>query len=596
MARPPSSGSTRRDAPQGGGLLHFRSPVTYCLTVAGFFLATFNLRFWEETASLFWHGGLADLLFLPWLALALLLGYAAALLLVPGRALLKTAVVVLFPVCAMASFCADSFGLAIDEEMIRSLMETDRREAAGLFSPSLLLYAVGLGILPLFLVGRASMAAMSLRRHLWHRAVFLVGGTALLAPAWHAFSAQREAMQRHVHLRYLSVPGAAVDGAARFAVAAMTGGPGDRVTEPGGAPYRTGHAAGAKPLLMFLVVGETARHANFQLGGYARPTNPRLVRIESVHYFGNVLSCGTTTAISLPCMFSHLGRENFSLGEARRHANVLDTLAGAGIKVEWRDNNAGSKGVSARIKTIEFRQRDSASLCSAESCLDEILLFGLEQQLAQVTGDTLIAFHQMGSHGPAYYKRYPEASATFAPACRTNEPAGCSAEELRNAYDNTIVYTDRMLAEKIALLERLSDRFDTLLIYVSDHGESLGENGILLHGAPYALAPEEQKRIPFIFWMSGGYRERFAMDAACMRRQTSKSYSHDNLYHTLQGAMAARNVLYRADLDMLADCRGNPAPAPAERMASINAQAAGPDQLSAGSRASRTERKEWVRR
>jgi lipid A ethanolaminephosphotransferase len=592
MARPPASGSTRQDAPQGGGLLHFRSPVTYCLTIAGFFLATFNLRFWQETAALFWQGRLADLLFLLWLMLALLFGYAAALLLVPGRALLKIAVVVLFPVCAMASFCADSFGLAIDQEMIRSLMETDRREAAGLFSPSLLLYAVGLGILPLFLVGRASMAAMSLRRHLWHRAVFLSCGMALLAPAWHAFSAQLEAMQRHVHLRYLSVPGAAVDGATRFAVAALTGGPADRVAEPGGAPYRTGQSAGAKPLLMFLVVGETARHANFQLGGYARPTNPRLSRIEPLYYFSHVVSCGTTTAISLPCMFSHLGREDFRLGESRRHANVLDTLAGAGINVEWRDNNAGSKGVSARIKTIEFRQRDSASLCNAESCLDEILLLGLEQQLTHVTGDTLIAFHQMGSHGPAYYKRYPEASATFAPACRTNEPAGCSAEEVRNAYDNTIAYTDRMLAEKIALLERLSDRFDTLLIYVSDHGESLGENGILLHGAPYALAPEEQKRIPFILWMSTGYRERFGMDAACMKRQTAKSYSHDNLYHTLQGAMATRNMLYRAGLDMLASCRGNPSSAPAEHMASTEAQSVGRNQRSVVSSALRTERKE----
>ncbi|WP_151637901.1 phosphoethanolamine transferase [Noviherbaspirillum aerium] len=587
MPQVPASSDPVHDAPNDGegrgGFWHFRSPVTFALTVAGFFLATFNMRFWQETAAVFWQGRLADLLFLVLLLLVLLFGYAAALLLVPGRRLLKGVVVFLFPVCSMASFCADSFGLAIDQEMIRSLMETDRREAVGLFSPRLLFYAIGFGVLPLFLVGRASIAPMSPGRHLRHRAAFFGGGLALAALAWQAFPSHFETLQRSAHLRYLSVPGAAIDGTARFAAETIAGRPAEDIAEPGGQPYRltqAGPAAGGKPLLMFLVVGETARHANFQLGGYARPTNPRLSRIASLHYFSHVVSCGTTTAISLPCMFSHLGREEFSLAQARRQANVLDTLAKAGIRVEWRDNNAGSKGVSARIKTIEFRQRDSAALCDAESCLDEILLHGLERELRQSAGDMLLAFHQMGSHGPAYYKRYPRTMETFTPTCRTNELPRCSLEEVRNAYDNTIVYTDWLLAEKIALLERLSDRFDTLLLYVSDHGESLGENGIHLHGATYALAPEEQKRIPFILWMSDGYRERFGMDVACLRRQSPNRYSHDNLYHTLQGAMATRNRLYRPELDMLAACRRDGGQAPSEPMASMTTPQLRPDHLS----------------
>ncbi|MEC4721626.1 phosphoethanolamine--lipid A transferase [Noviherbaspirillum sp. CPCC 100848] len=581
MTQVPASGEMTQGAPGGSGLYHFRSPVTFSLTAAVFFLAVFNMRFWQEMVAVFWQGRIADALFLLLLALVLVFGYAAALLLLPGRSLLKGTVIFLFPVCAMASFCADSFGLAIDQEMIRSLMETNRREAVGLVSPSLLLYAVGLGVLPLFLVGRASMAAMNLRRHLLHRAVFLMCGLALIALAWTAFPSRLETMHRHAHLRYLSVPGAAVDGAARFAAAAVAGPPIEQVAEPGGMPHRVhleGQANGAKPLLMFLVVGETARHGNFQLGGYARPTNPRLSRLDHLYYFSDVTSCGTTTAISLPCMFSHLGRDAFSLTQARRHANVLDTLAKAGVRIEWRDNNAGSKGVSARIKTVQFRQRNSASLCDVESCLDEILLSGLEPRLRESAGDTLIAFHQMGSHGPAYHKRYPQSAETFAPVCRTNELTRCSQEEVRNAYDNTIVYTDRLLAEKIALLKSLSDRFDTLLLYVSDHGESLGENGIHLHGAPYELAPEEQKRIPFIIWLSDGYRDRFGMDTSCMRRQSSKSYSHDNLYHTLQGAMATRNALYRSELDMLAACRGKAPPAPVEQMASMGAERAGQGQ------------------
>jgi lipid A ethanolaminephosphotransferase len=183
------------------------------------------------------------------------------------------------------------------------------------------------------------------------------------------------------------------------------------------------------------------------------------------------------------------------------------------------------------------------------------MLKGLDQDLAAIKDDTVIAFHQLGSHGPAYAKRYPPEFETFKPVCRTNQLNQCSVEELRNAYDNSIAYTDHNLARQIASLKSVSDRFDTVLIYVSDHGESLGEKGLYLHGAPYMFAPKEQTSVPFVLWMSDGYRQRFSLDQNCLRAHLGKPFSHDNLYHTVLGAMTVKNAIYKDSQDMFAACR-----------------------------------------
>lgn len=254
-------------------------------------------------------------------------------------------------------------------------------------------------------------------------------------------------------------------------------------------------------------------------------------------------------------MFSHVGREQFSLSTAMPNNNPLSELTEAEVQVEWRANNAGSNGVNARLPTIDFKDRSTSPLCLDHSCLDEIMLEGLETSLINRKNDRLVAFHQMGSHGPAYFRRYPAHLEIFKPACRSNDLAGCSNEKISNAYDNTIVYTDHLLTAKIELLKKLSDRFDTALIYLSDHGESLGEQGIYLHGAPYAIAPEEQKRIPLIMWLSEGYVNRFGLDHACMQQLLHARHSHDNVYHTLLWAMEVRNAFYERRLDMLAASR-----------------------------------------
>lgn len=552
-----AANQTRAQAAQR--IVRFRSPVSFALLIATLFVAFFNLRFWQATAAAFSHGQAADVFFLATLGLVLTLLYAAALLMVPGNTLMIVVAGLLFPLGSMAAFCADSFGLAINSEMIRNVGATDSREALALFSPRIVIYAVCFGVLPQFLVARSRIAPLDLRGHLRHRLLFCAAALALAAPLvgvqasrFGDFATQRR------DLHYLSVPGAAVQGLAEYANGRLQDAAGGTAAAAG-MPRRIASPAAARPLLVFLVIGETARQMNFQLGGYGRPTNPGLSQVEGVHFFGNVTSCATTTAVSVPCMLSHLGREDFTLAAAARSPNVLSELARAGVEVSLRSNNSGSKGIAGDRRTLDFSESREKPFCDGASCLDGILTTGLEAELAarpaQGGPDRLVVFHQMGSHGPAYYERYPQSAERFTPACQSNDINRCSLDEIRNAYDNTIVYTDQLLTGQIALLRKVSDRFDTALIYLSDHGESLGENGVHLHGAPYEVAPGEQTRIPLIIWMSDAYRARFAIDSACMRGQLPRPYSHDNLYHTLLGAMGARTDFYRGAMDVMETCR-----------------------------------------
>ena len=537
-------------------MVRFRSPVTFALLMASLFLAFFNGRFWQDTAAAYWHGHPADAFFLGALAVVLLLLYTAALLLVPGNMPMIVVAGLLFPLGSMAAFCADSFGLAIDSEMIRNVGATDRREALALFSPRIVLYTLAFGVLPLFLVARSRIAPLDLRGHLRHRLLFFTAAVLLAAPllAFHASDFRDFALHRR-DLHYLSVPGAAVQGLAAYTHAHLQPVPATSTAAAARMPHRLAASAGGKPLLVFLVIGETARHANFQLGGYGRATNPGLANTAGLHYFSDVTSCATTTAVSVPCMLSHLGRERFSLAAAAHSPNVLTELAQAGVDVSLRTNNSGSKGIGGTRRTLDFSESRARPWCVDASCLDAILLQDLDAEMTGKGADRLVVFHQMGSHGPAYHERYPQAAEVFRPACRSNDLRRCSPEEIRNAYDNTIVYTDQLLTEQISRLRQVSTEVDTALIYLSDHGESLGEGGVHLHGAPYEVAPQEQLRIPMIVWMSDGYRARSGIDQACMRRQVSTAYSHDNLYHTLLGLMEARTDFYRGGMDMLAPCR-----------------------------------------
>ena len=249
---------------------------------------------------------------------------------------------------------------------------------------------------------------------------------------------------------------------------------------------------------MILVVGETTRAQNWGLNPNAPNTTPELKKIADVINYPNVTSCGTATAISVPCMFSNMTRENYNGNLARHQENVMDILQRAGLYTSWRENDGGCKGVCDRIKHINIPDSAQAGQCGSDGCLDIALLNQLEQEIQAMPHDGIIVLHTMGSHGPAYYQRYTPEFRRFTPTCDSNQIQDCSNTELQNTYNNTILYIDHILAQTIALLQRQPD-IDSALWYLSDHGESLGEKGIYLHGTPYLIAPSQQTHIPMIF-------------------------------------------------------------------------------------------------
>jgi lipid A ethanolaminephosphotransferase len=325
------------------------------------------------------------------------------------------------------------------------------------------------------------------------------------------------------------------------------------VRAPRGIDARQDYAI-AKPRLLIFVLGETARARNHGLNGYLRDTTPRM-RAARGYYFPDTESCGTATAISVPCIFSGFTRQEFSLLRGRENETLIDVVVRARARVMWLDNDSGCKGVCDKADFVDFTGSAHPRWCPEPGeCHDEILLDGLEAKIRAEKRDTLVVLHLKGSHGPAYYKRYPPAFERFVPACRSSDLASCDQASLRNAYDNTILYTDHVVGESVQLLERLGDQFATALLYVSDHGESLGENGLYLHGMPYAVAPKEQTRVPMFAWVSPQFIRLERWNAACMLGQTRVPRTHDNVYATVLGFMEIDSIEYKRELDLFEPC------------------------------------------
>jgi len=269
-----------------------------------------------------------------------------------------------------------------------------------------------------------------------------------------------------------------------------------------------------------------------------------------------VTSCGTSTAESVPCLFSHLGRSGFTHAAAAANESVFGTLRRLGVEAHWRDNSSGCTYVCDPAHFEQFATRTATEFCDPTGCFDEILLQGIENLVADSSRDHFIVLHQRGSHGPAYHTDAPAWSKAFLPECDLPNLRNCDRDSIDNAYDNTILYSDWILAKVIESLEAQADRYDVAMLYVSDHGESLGEAGIYLHGFPYAIAPEEQLHIPMLFWASDGFYESRRISSDCIKRQVDMPLSHDNVFHTIVSVFDVTTDWYRPDLDAFAPCAG----------------------------------------
>lgn len=507
-----------------------------------FFSAAWNTQHLDSVNAILFSISLVPTL---WLLTFFLLN----LLFIPGLA--KPAVIALFLGGSVAAHFMDTYGLVIDKEMLRNAWETDTKEAEALINLHLISYIGFLGVLPSLMVIKTPILWgnfwQEFKRRTIPTAFSLLIAVFLILSLSNFYSSF---FRNHKEVRLLANPLGFVN--AGISLIRETTQPGVKI-DPISNDARLGDGATkhTKPLLVVFVVGETARAANFGINGYSRDTTPLLAKKDIVN-FTNFYSCGTSTAVSVPCMFSSLTRSEYSNSRAKSLHGLLDFIDTAGIDVLWRDNNSGCKGTCDRVAYESSDEFISTDLCEDDNCFDEILLSNIS---TRITGrNQFIVLHQKGSHGPAYNQRYPASMRVFKPVCDTNRMQDCSTEQVVNAYDNTIRYTDLFLTKVINWLASQQPTYNTAMVYVSDHGESLGENHLYLHGMPYTFAPKQQKHVPFIFWASSSFYRDRGLSKECLMNLRKQEFSHDNIFHSFLGLLDIHTKYYRPELDIYASC------------------------------------------
>lgn len=527
------------------------SPFVLNALVATYLMALCNSTFWGHLFRIF-EGRTLTALVLSGAVWALML-FIVSLLAV--RRIQKPVLVAMLITAGVTSYYVDVLGVVVDREMIQNAMTTTFAESKHLITLQFITHVFLYGVIPSLLVLWVRVRRASTGRALIGYGVVGALSVALLVGLLFTnLKAYSTVLRGNKELMGSVQPLAPMGGALRYAkmmfkstqiVVAPTG----RDAKPG--PFL---AKVDKPVLMVVVAGETGRAQNWSLSGYERETNAEL-KTRDIIYYSNASSCGTATATSLPCMFSPLTRAEYSYEGGLGNENLLDVLLRAGFDVEWWDNNTGDKNIGDRlpVRPYTMKSTDGAEFCFPE-CIDAVFLKKLQDKADTITKDTVIVLHQIGSHGPSYWLRYPPEKELFKPACQTPELTECSTDEIVNAYDNTIAYTDWFLAQLIDQLDA-SDRVNTAMYYVSDHGESLGEAGLYLHGTPYFMAPENQTRVPMVIWMSQRFRDSLGIDQDCLKAKSADPVSHDNMFSTVLGMVDVTTEARDATLDLASVCR-----------------------------------------
>tara|TARA_R110002020_G_scaffold50963_14_gene144479 strand:+ start:766 stop:2409 length:1644 start_codon:yes stop_codon:yes gene_type:complete len=525
--------------------------VPLSLAVSAWIILALNPVFWSKTGIAFGEHRTAMIAF----SIGICALLTALCVSVSVKYLTKPLFILAIAGAAAASWFMTRFGVIIDADMVANAAQTTPAEAGHLMTPGFFRHMLLFAALPALAIAFVRIRHRSFSAKVkWNLAVIMPLLLLALAMAYWQYPAIASTMRNNRIVIKTLNPVLPAISVVKYAI--REGRQMDIVAQPLDPDARPGallsHAE--KPVVTIIVAGETARAQDFSLGGYRRKTNPELEKRDVV-YFRNTTSCGTATEVSIPCMFSLLGRADYSREAGLAQENLLDVLSHAGVDVAWWENNTGDKSVASRVALRNFSAENDPRYCVNSECRDQVLVDALGPWLDSVKGNATLVLHQLGSHGPAYYQRYSEEERLFRPDCRTEEFASCTSEEIVNAYDNTIVATDHMLAQIIDMLAARSDRLAASLIYMSDHGESLGEKGLYLHGMPYLFAPGEQTHVPFVMWVSESYSQIFGVTSACLAAEADADVSQDNLFHTVLGLMNVEAAHYRPELDVTADCR-----------------------------------------
>lgn len=533
--------------------------VTFIILFSIYISVFLNLAFYRQAYSLIPLNELKNILFLFSMPLVAFSVINIVVTIASFLWLDRITIALFIFVSATAQYFIQHYGIILDRSMITNMVDTTPAESMALLTPKMIVVIFFTGI---FMAVLAFWPAFKKSVPVWkdvlERALSLVISVVLIAVIAMLFYKDYASLFRNNHELVKSLS------PSNFIAASLSYyNHRERANLPlvkiGEDAHQLPHMLnGPKKNLTILVVGETSRAANFSLGGYSRPTNPLLAE-DDVVYFPDVSSCGTSTAVSVPCMFSNMPRKHYDDALASHQEGLLDIIQRAGLSVLWNENDAGCKGACDRVPNQDMTALNLPGMCIKGECYDEVLFHGLEEYIKQLQGNGLIVLHTIGSHGPTYNHRYPPAFRKFTPTCETNQIQECSQAQLINTYDNTILYADYIVDKAIELLKAHQEEFTTSLVYLSDHGESLGEKGVYLHGLPYAIAPEAQTRVPLLIWLSPDYQQRYAVDYKCLSQQaTTQKYSQDNLFSTMLGITGVQTREYVSSDDIVATCRNKP--------------------------------------
>jgi lipid A ethanolaminephosphotransferase len=517
-----------------------------------------NIALWMQVHQLHEVSGLRGFAFAMGFGAIITAALTLILSLFNWRWLLKPVLTVFFFSAASGAYFMVSYGIVIDSNMITNVIQTDTKEAMDLLNWRMLISFFLLGLLPSWVLWKTPVKSLGWAQQAFNNTLTSAASIVVIVAVLLAiFQDYASIMRNHTQLRYLVNPLNSF-----YAIGMVATKPFQRHHQTLLPMGRDAKVAALKPTdkppLLLLVLGETARMGNFGVNGYERPTTPELAK-ENIISLKGVMSCGTSTATSVPCMFSHLGKEEFE-GRKNNYESLIDILNHAGLAVLWIDNQSGCKGVCERVPQALTKELKHPALCKNGECFDEIMLHELDQRIQALAADrrakgVVVVMHQMGSHGPAYYKRVPDNFRKFQPECKSNALQECSREQVVNSFDNTILYTDYFLAQAIQWLKKSEATTAPALLYVSDHGESLGENNLYLHGLPYRVAPDVQKRVPWITWLSPRFEKQSGLINTCLKNKTDSALTHDNYFHSVLGLMNVSSGVYQEKLDVHANCR-----------------------------------------
>lgn len=457
------------------------------------------------------------------LVIAMLVANAFALFLIFffSRLVGKILLVLFFIINAVAVYFINTYSVIIDESMIGNVLNTNYSESSSFFSIKLVLYVVLLGILPSIFIIKAKIITVTVKKFLVSISLTLLF---LLTLAFANASNWLWIDKNSKTLGGLAMPWSYAVNIPLFYIHQFKKNEKEILL-----PDAT--IKDNQKSVVILVIGESARSENFSLYGYPKNTNPLLSKTPNVSHF-NATSDATYTTAGVKSIVEHENTDEL-------YEILPNYLYRNNVDVIWRTTNWGEPPV--HIKNYQNREALMPN-CKGDDCdYDGILLSGLKEQiLASKKNKILIVLHTSTSHGPTYSKKYPAKFEIFKPVCNSVELGNCSHTELVNAYDNTIVYTDYLLANVIEDLKQLQE-YKSAMIFVSDHGESLGENNLYMHGLPRSIAPKQQYEIPFIVWTS---------DNSARQMKPNKILTQNYVFHSVLNFLNIQSPIYKEQMNI----------------------------------------------